>query len=67
MGKLFWYTNKAGLDVANAAGELAVNMSHPGMEHWKALGCLTGYLKGKETKGIITRKTNFMKAVMFCD
>ena len=34
-------------------------------EHWKALGRLIGYLKGKETKGIIIRKPKVLKAVMF--
>ena len=47
MEKLMWYTTKVGTDVANAARELAVHMSHPGPEHWKALGRLIGYLKGK--------------------
>ena len=66
MGKLFWYTNKAGLDVANAAGELAVNMSHPGMEHWRSLGSLIGYLKGKYTKLIITINPKVLKSIIFC-
>ena len=48
MGQLTWYMNKVGIDVANAARELAVNMSNPGSEHWKTLGRLIGYLKGKE-------------------
>ena len=42
-------------------------MSHPGPEHWNSLGSLIGYLKGKETKGIIIRKPKVMKSVMFCD
>ena len=62
-----WYTTKVGPDVANAARELAVYISHTGTQHWKALGLLIGYLKGKETKGIITRNPKFMKAFMFCD
>ena len=42
-----WYTTKVGPDVKNAARELAVHMSHPETEHWKALGRLIGYIKGK--------------------
>ena len=42
-------------------------MSNLGPEHWKKLGCLIGYLKGKETKGIIIRKPKVLKAVMFRD
>ena len=49
------------------ARELAVHMIHPGTEHWKALGCLIGYLKGKETKGIIIINPKVLTAVMFCD
>ena len=51
----------------NAARELAVHMSHPGTEHWKALVRLIVYLKGKYTKGIIIRNLNVLKAVMFFD
>ena len=61
-----WYTTKVGPDVANTARELVVHMSHPGPENWKALGHLIGYLKGKETKGIIIRKPKVLKAVMTC-
>ena len=42
-----WYTTNVGPDMENAARELAVHMSHPGTEHWKALGRLIEYLKGK--------------------
>ena len=62
-----WYTTKVGPEVVNVARELAVHMSHPGTENWKSLGCLVGYIKVKETKGIIIRKPKVMKAVMFCD
>ena len=31
------------------------------------MGSFIGYLKGKETKGIIIRKPEVLKAVMFCD
>ena len=67
VGQLMWYTTKVRPDVANAARELVVHMSHPGPEHWKVLGRLIGCLKGKETKGIIIRKPKVLKAVMFCD
>ena len=53
--------------MANAEMELAVQMSHLGTEHWKILGRLIGYLKGKETKGIIIRNPKVMKLVIFCD
>ena len=47
LGQLMWYTTKVGHNVANAASDLKVHMSHTGQEHWKALGCLIGYLKVK--------------------
>ena len=62
-----WYTTKVGPDVANAAREFAVHMSHPGTEHWKALGRFIVSLKGEKIIGIIIRKPKVMKAVMFCD
>ena len=61
-----WYTTKVGTDVANAAIDLSLHIIHPGLEHWKALGRLIGYLKGKETKSIVIREPNFLKAIMFC-
>ena len=33
VGQLMWYTTKVGPDVANAARELAVHMSHSGTDH----------------------------------
>ena len=51
----------------NATRELAVHLSHTGLEHWKALGNLVGYLKGKKTKGIVFINYNVLKSVMFYD
>ena len=65
--QLMWYTTNVGPDMANAARELVTQMSHLGTEHWDTLGRLIGYLKGKDTKGIIIRKPKVMKAVLFCD
>ena len=62
-----WYKTKVGRDVANAEMELEVHTSHPGTEHWKALGLFIGDLKVKDTKGIIIRKPKVLKAVMLCD
>ena len=53
--------------MSNAARELAVHMSHPGTEHWKSLGRMLGYLKGKNTKVIIIINPKVLKDVMFCD
>ena len=66
MGQLMCYTTKVGPDMANAARELAVHMSHPGLEHWKALGRLIGYLKGKYIKGIVIKQPEVLKAFIFC-
>ena len=62
-----WYTTKVVPDVGNLARQLAVHMSYPGPEHWKALGRFIGYLKGKQAKGNIVRKPKVFKPVMFCD
>ena len=37
------------------------------MDHWKALGYLIGYLKGKYNIAIFIIKPKVMKDVMFCD
>ena len=62
-----WYTTKVGPDVDKASRELKAHINHPGPEHWKALGCLIEYLKGKETKGIIIINPMVLKEVMFFD
>ena len=67
IGQLMWYTTKVRPQVEKAARDLAVHMSHPGTKHLKALGSLIGYLKGKETKGIIIRNPEVLKAVMCRD
>ena len=61
-----WYMTKVGPDVESATGGLAVHMSHPGPEHWKTLGNLIGYLKGKETKGIVVREPKVLRSDIFC-
>ena len=67
VGKLMWYTTKVVLEVVNEARELVVHMSHPVPEHWKVLGQLIGYLKGKDTKGIIVINHKVLKSLMLCD
>ena len=67
VGQLVWYTAKVGPDVANVERGFLVHMSNPGTEHWKSLGRLVVYLKGKETKDIIIINPKVLKAVMFCD
>ena len=49
------YTTNVGPEVAILARQLVAHMSHPGPEHCKKLGNLIGYIKVKETKGIIIR------------
>ena len=58
-----WYTTKVGPDVENAAREMVLHMSHPGLENCKALELLIVYLKGKYNKGIFIRKTKVLKAL----
>ena len=62
-----WYETKVIPLVINAARELLLHISHYGPEYWKALGCLIGYIKGKEIKGIFNRNSKVIKDVMFCD
>ena len=59
------YTTNVVPDMANVARELAVHMSHHGMEHWKALGRLIGYLKGKRQKAYSSESLRFLKPLFF--
>ena len=62
-----WYTTKVVPDVANVSQQLSVHMSHPGPEHWKALGRLILYINGRETEYTVIIKYKVLKSVMFCD
>ena len=53
--------------MSKAARELAVQMSHTGQEHLKALGRWIGLLKSKDTKGIVIRNPKVLKAAIFWD
>ena len=61
------YTTKVRPNVDNAERYQVIHMSHPGPEYWKVLGHLIGYLKSKETKGIIIRKPKVLIYVILCD
>ena len=60
-----WYTTKVVPDMANAARELAVHMSHPDIEHGKTLRHLIGYLKGKNTKSLLLEILKFLSQLCF--
>ena len=62
---LMWYTTNLGPVVENTARDLSVHMSHPGPEHWKALGRLIGYLKGKRQKAYSSESLRFLKPLFF--
>ena len=61
------YNTKVLPDMVNDTRQLVVHNSYSGTEHCKALVSLIGYLKGKETKSILIRKTKVLEAVLFCD
>ena len=60
-----WYKTKVIPSVVNVARELVIHISHPETKHWKALGRLVGYIKGKETKCIVIRKPKGIKGVIY--
>ena len=55
VGKLLFYIVKVGPDCANDGRDLARHMSNPEEEHWKAMGRMAGYLKGKAVQGHVMR------------
>ena len=42
-------------------------MSNPGEEHWKAMGRMAGYLKGKTVHGHVMRKPENLMVVNYTD
>ena len=67
VGKILFYVVKIGPDCGNASRDLARHMSNPGEEHWKSMGRIVGYLKGKELHGHVMRKPESLTAVKYCD
>lgn len=67
VGKLLFYIVKVGPDCANAGRDLARHMSNPGTEHWKAMGRMAGYLKGKELHGHVMKVPANMTVVNYTD
>ena len=67
VGQIMFYMVKVGPDVANAARELAQHMTNPGVEHWKSMERMVGYMKSKDFYGIVLRKPESLKAIDFCD
>ena len=67
VGKLLFYIVKVGPECANAGRDLARHMSNPGEEHWKAMGRMAGYLKGKAVHGHIMKKPEKLMVVNYTD
>ena len=63
VGKIMWYITNVGPDMEIKARQLTIHMSHHGPEHWKSLGCLIEYLKGKQKKGNTVRNTKVLNAL----
>ena len=60
VGKLMYYAVKVGPDCANAVRDLARHMKNPGVEHWKAMERIVGYLKGKSLHGLFMHRPSSM-------
>ena len=61
------YTVKVGLDCANAVRDLAQHMSSPGVDQWKAMEQVVGYLKDKELHGLIMKKPESLTVINYYD
>ena len=47
-----FFTSKICPKTGSAVRALSAHMSNPGVDHWKAMGRLVGYLKGMKVRGI---------------
>jgi hypothetical protein len=64
---LQYYQTKLGPTICNATRELSSHLHHPSEEHWKALGRLVGYLKGKNEFKLILRAPEELRGIHLCD
>ena len=52
VGKLLFAMKKTYPELANPMHELATHMDTPGLEHWKSIGQMIGYLKHEAVHGL---------------
>ena len=67
MGKVLYYVNKMDMTCANAARELSQHLSNPNQDHWKALGKIVGYIKGRINRGKVMRRPKELRVVAWGD
>ena len=67
VGNILFYVVKIGPDCGNASRDLERHMSNPGEEHWKSMGQIVGYLKGKELHRHVMCNPESLTAVKHCD
>ena len=52
VGQIMFFTTKICPKTGSAVRALSTHMFNPGVDHWKAMGRLVGYLKGMKVIGI---------------
>ena len=67
VGKLLFYIVKVAPDCANVGRDLARHMANPGTGHWKAMGRMAGYLKGKNLHGHMMKAPKNLSVVNYTD
>ena len=67
VGQIMFYSTKISPEIANSIRNLAQHMINPGIQHWKALERLVGYIKGKETHELILRKPKELRNYSYVD
>ena len=52
VGQIMFFTTKICPKTGSVVRALSVHTTNPGVDHWKAMRQLVGYLKGMEVRGI---------------
>ena len=67
LGKIMFYMTKVSPEISFACGQLARHMHKPGVDHWKAMERLVGYISGKKNHELVIRRPTELRVVSFGD
>ena len=67
VGQIMFFTTKICPKTGAAVRALSAHMSNPGVDHWKAMGRLVGYLKGMKVRGITYYAPDSFQTVSLAD
>ena len=67
LGKLIFYVTKVSPECSYACGQLACQIHNLNKSHWKAVGRIIGYVRGRQKHEVVITRPKCMRIVSFGD